>query len=188
MKSFKSLAIILVLGIALTGCTSASQEEAEEATTKDTPPKVVQEEKSVVKETKVNENETMSEEETVAAKEETAPQEESAQENKATPFAYEEYSKTKFSELNGQKRFALFFHADWCPTCRVLEKNIKSDLSTFPKNTVILKANYDTELALKKQYGVTTQSSLVFFDEKGNVIGSPLLNPSIAEIKSLLSS
>lgn len=59
--------------------------------------------------------------------------------------------------------YALHFHADWCPVCRVqsqvLEK-LKADKSL---NVTVFVVNYDKEKALKKQYGVHTQSTLIAF-------------------------
>ena len=49
----------------------------------------------------------------------------------------------------------------WCPTCRSFEKDVNEHLGDLPANTHILKANYDTEIALKKKYGVTTQTTFV---------------------------
>jgi thiol-disulfide isomerase/thioredoxin len=53
----------------------------------------------------------------------------------------------------------LFFHADWCPTCRQAEENfIKSGI---PENLTILKVNFDTATDLRKKYSVLTQTSFV---------------------------
>jgi len=64
----------------------------------------------------------------------------------------------------------LFFKADWCPSCRALDSNVKSNLDDVPEDLVLLSLNYDTETELKKKYGVTTQHTLVQIDSEGNMI------------------
>lgn len=83
---------------------------------------------------------------------------------------YSAYSQEKYDELLGKKPFALFFHAPWCPTCRGMEKAITEELTTFPKGTKILKADFDTEKALKEKYGITVQSTVVIIDAEGKAV------------------
>lgn len=62
--------------------------------------------------------------------------------------------------------YALHFHADWCPVCRAQSmalERLKSDKSL--KVTVYV-VNYDREKALRKQYGVHTQSTIIAFKGK----------------------
>lgn len=55
----------------------------------------------------------------------------------------------------------LFFHATWCPSCRALENDIKENADSIPGDVAIYKVDYDTATALKRQYGVTTQHSII---------------------------
>lgn len=64
----------------------------------------------------------------------------------------------------------IFFHASWCPSCRALDKNIQESQGDIPADLVILKADYDTETEMKRQYGVTTQHTLVQVDANGSMI------------------
>ena len=69
------------------------------------------------------------------------------------------------------KRPVIFFHAAWCPTCKALEDELTSGgLEELPSDLVILKTDYDTELDLRKKYGVTIQHTLVQVDEQGNEV------------------
>lgn len=77
-----------------------------------------------------------------------------------------DYDATTFAATEGRR--LLFFHAAWCPQCRALEQDIKT--SGVPVGYTIFKVNYDTETALKKQYGVTLQTTLVEVDENGNEV------------------
>ena len=84
------------------------------------------------------------------------------------------------ARAEGQK-VALFFHADWCATCRKWEEDLKSQLSKLPENARVLKVDYDNAKELVKDYGVTKQSTVVFLDEKGNV-AKKLMDPSLDKV------
>jgi thiol:disulfide interchange protein len=83
---------------------------------------------------------------------------------------YEDYSLEKLTALKGNEPFILFFHADWCKTCRKWESNVMDNLDSLPQNTHILRVDYDAEVDLKKEYGVTMQSIAVFIDGEGGVV------------------
>ena len=68
------------------------------------------------------------------------------------------------------KNIVLFFKADWCPSCRVLDADLRESLSDIPEDVVVLELNYDTETELKKKYGVTTQHTMVQVDTSGEMI------------------
>ncbi len=95
---------------------------------------------------------------------------------------YEAYSKVRFDELWGSEKFVLFFHADWCPTCRALEAALKEDLSVL-NGHVVLEVNYDTEEELKKEYGILVQSTVVFVDSNGSVFETRV-NPRLELIEN----
>ncbi|MEK7570254.1 MAG: thioredoxin family protein [Patescibacteria group bacterium] len=87
----------------------------------------------------------------------------------AAPAALVDYSAAALAAAQaGTGATVLYFHADWCPTCRVLEPDIQKNLSNLPKNLTILKVNYDKETMLKKQHGVTYQHTFVQVDDSGN--------------------
>lgn len=71
--------------------------------------------------------------------------------------------KSKYDDY----RKVYFFHASWCPTCKGIDDGLNSDLAALPKDTVIIKTDYDTENELKKEYGVTTQTTFVEVDNSG---------------------
>jgi len=88
--------------------------------------------------------------------------------NTANNLQYVDYSESKFNELKENKPFVLFFHASWCPTCRKLDSNINSSSEKL-KGANILKIDYDTATELKKEYSVTVQHTLVFFNADGTI-------------------
>lgn len=63
-----------------------------------------------------------------------------------------------------------FFHAAWCPTCKVADQDISSRVDEIPAGVTILKTDYDTENELKDRYGITYQHTFVAVDTAGNVL------------------
>lgn len=56
---------------------------------------------------------------------------------------------------------ALHFRADWCPTCRAQDKVLQSLEADKSLKLTVLAVNYDTEKALKRQFRVNAQSTLI---------------------------
>lgn len=85
--------------------------------------------------------------------------------------SYAVYSMEAFKKAGdmGQKR-VLFFHASWCPNCQMANKDFMKNAKNLPDNVVVFKVDYDTEMALKKQYGVVMQHTYVYVDKKGMAI------------------
>lgn len=85
------------------------------------------------------------------------------------PGTFTDYSPEKLA-LASNGTVVLFFHADWCPSCRGLEDDINAKLDQIPANTHILQLDYDTETELKKKYGVIRQHTLVVVDADGTEV------------------
>jgi thiol-disulfide isomerase/thioredoxin len=68
------------------------------------------------------------------------------------------------------KHIVLNFSATWCPSCRSLDKDINANLSTIPNGVEIYKIDYDSNVALRQQYGVTVQHTLVEITADGTMI------------------
>lgn len=94
---------------------------------------------------------------------------------------YLPYSAEKMAELKGKQKFAVFFHATWCGTCVNWENNLLAAGESLPENIQILKADYDTEKDLAKSLNVKSQSTLVYFNEKGEIVESAM-DPAIEEV------
>ncbi len=86
--------------------------------------------------------------------------------NSVSGSQYVTYSDDIVAKTSGTK--ILFFHAPWCPQCRALEASIKA--GTIPTGVTIIKVDYDSHQALRQQYGVTIQTTLVKVDDTGNLI------------------
>jgi thiol-disulfide isomerase/thioredoxin len=100
--------------------------------------------------------------------------------------SYEAYAPEKLALANDGK-VVLFFRASWCPTCRVLDADIRGNLGNIPEGVAILDVNYDTATELKQKYGVTYQHTLVQVDAEGNQIakwtGSPTLAALLGQVE-----
>lgn len=100
--------------------------------------------------------------------------------------SYESYSPDKLARAENGK-VVLFFRASWCPTCRALDANIRSNLGAIPEGVTILDVDYDNSTPLKQKYGVTYQHTLVQVDASGSQIakwtGSPTLADLVSQIK-----
>ncbi len=83
--------------------------------------------------------------------------------------SFEEWSPEKIA-LAETGDVVIFFHASWCPSCRTLAQNIRDNASDIPENLTILQADYDSEIEMRRQYGVTTQHTLVQVNAQGEMI------------------
>lgn len=96
---------------------------------------------------------------------------------------YTDYSESMIGKYEDT---VLFFHANWCPSCRTADTNLKAD-DVAGSGIAILKVDYDNSTELKKKYGVTTQHTFVSVDVEGNLIkkwsGSNDLGDIIEKIK-----
>lgn len=99
---------------------------------------------------------------------------------------YGVYSPEKIA-LAQTENVVLFFKANWCPSCRAVDADIKANLSKIPSKLNILEVNYDTATELKQKYGVTYQHTFVQVDVNGNMLkkwsGSSTLSALVAEVK-----
>ncbi len=87
--------------------------------------------------------------------------------NEAHGYA-DNYTPDKLETLKSTgKPFAVFVGADWCPGCKRLTKEIIANQIVLPKDTAILTANFDNELALRREYGVAVKHTGIFFDANG---------------------
>lgn len=83
------------------------------------------------------------------------------------PGSYQEYDQRSFESQSKTKR-VLFFHANWCSTCKSANQEFTQNLSKIPTDVTLFKTDYDTEKNLKKKYNITYQHTFVLVDENGN--------------------
>lgn len=76
---------------------------------------------------------------------------------------YIEYSEDEVARTAGTR--VLFFHAPWCPQCRMLDEDIKK--AAIPDGVTIFKTDYDSNQALRQKYGVTLQTTFIKLNATG---------------------
>lgn len=74
----------------------------------------------------------------------------------------------------------VFFHAEWCPSCKAAEAGIAS--GEIPEGLTVLKADFDTSIDLKKKYGVVAQHTFVQIDSDGNEVKKWVGGTNVASI------
>ena len=84
---------------------------------------------------------------------------------------YQAYSADAFAAVKDKKR-VLFFHAGWCPFCRVSDIKLSQNAGSFPKDAVVFKVDFDSAKDLKAKYAVTKQDTFVQVDSKGEKVTS----------------
>lgn len=88
---------------------------------------------------------------------------------------YVEYSKSALDQAAGNRR-VLYFYANWCPTCRPTDANLKQNVDKIPQDLIVIRVNYndsDTdqeEKDLAKKYDVIYQHTFVQIDNNGNQV------------------
>ena len=169
----KKLTLLILSSLLFAACTSAGpeitppSEEIPEIMDADIATDIVEEEAT---EEEITEEETTEEEST----EEEVVEEETTE---AAEAEYITYTKETYDSLIGQSAVVLYFHANWCPLCVQLEQNITENLADFPKGSKILEVDFDEELGLRQEYGITVQATLLTLSADGEVI-EKLSNPS----------
>lgn len=197
---YKDLAIIMLLvaSFTLVGCSKAqkaeektntevAQESAAKETTKatDSTAELATSDQPLEKSSPKTQPEK-TEQKKEEAKEEKTPAAELTEEEKkfleTNSPSIRNFSPALYQNIQGKKPVVLYFHASWCPTCKDLKKRIETDLSQLPENTKIMVVNFDESQQLKSDFGVVTQSTLVYLDQYNNKIATQI-NPSNEMLK-----
>ncbi|MEO8582072.1 MAG: thioredoxin family protein [Patescibacteria group bacterium] len=83
---------------------------------------------------------------------------------------YSTFSQSKLAESLAQgQTVVLYFYAPWCSTCTSFDQELKAQNHQLPDNVTILQVDYDSSSALKNQYNVLYQHTLVLLDKDGQV-------------------
>jgi thiol-disulfide isomerase/thioredoxin len=112
--------------------------------------------------------------------------EDPSESNQSTGEAiYTSYSEDALTKYKGKNK-VIFFHATWCSTCKAFNTELENKISELPSDTVVLKADYDSETDLRAKYGVNLQHTLVFIDDTGETTRDNLIQADVNSLKSAL--
>ncbi|MCB9834484.1 thioredoxin family protein [Candidatus Nomurabacteria bacterium] len=125
-------------------------------------------------------------EESVQAQVDSSDQQSVGQSSLEAESGYIDYDPAQLARAdNGD--VVLFFHAGWCPTCKILDQSL-TNTDFLSTGITVMKLDYDSETELKNQYGVTSQHTLVQVDSQGNLIKSWRGSYNLSQIEQELAS
>jgi len=78
----------------------------------------------------------------------------------------------KFIEENKNKLVLVDFWASWCGPCRMVEPVIEEVAEEYKDKIVVGKVNVDEEKELTMMFGIRSIPTIIFFNEKGEIIDS----------------
>lgn len=145
-----AIALIFGVGYLVTNNNSEAPESVTQESTSETVPETVATEETTTAEPVTNE---------VSSTEVSTTED-------AAPGVYTAYDADAIAESDAE-HILLFFHATWCPSCKALDADIVANADSIPAGVEIYKVDYDTSTDLKRQYGVTTQHSIIEITASG---------------------
>jgi thiol-disulfide isomerase/thioredoxin len=81
------------------------------------------------------------------------------------------YTEYRAGVVGSGEEVVLFFHASWCPYCQANDARLNAWHADGTLPLDVYKIDYDTAVALKSTYGVTTQDTFIRFDREGREVG-----------------
>jgi len=80
------------------------------------------------------------------------------------------------------KTVVLFFNATWCSECEKTRRDLAANKGKFPAGLTIVDIDYDTNVDLRRQYGVTVQHTFVKVNAAGDEVKKWTGTVSLQEI------
>jgi thioredoxin 1 len=98
------------------------------------------------------------------------------------------FNKVQYDRLMTERKpVVVEFHAPWCPVCKT-QKVLVGEIATGPefKDVAFLSADFDKEVALKKEMRVSAQSTFVVF-KNGKEVARSTGQTNKQELKALFT-
>lgn len=100
-------------------------------------------------------------------------------------FAFEAINQENFDEKVSGQNTMVKFTATWCPSCRVLEKNLVQ-LDTKKLGVSIYEVDIDKQMSLALKYKVNAIPTLVYF-KNGKITATEVGVSSVEELKGSIA-
>jgi thiol:disulfide interchange protein len=100
----------------------------------------------------------------------TTPNESAAKKAYVNTSNYLDYSEANLTTAHENGQVVLFFAANWCSSCTILDDELINSSSKLSPNVTVLKADFDNNRELKRKYNVLVQHTLVVLDENNNEV------------------
>lgn len=89
--------------------------------------------------------------------------------NENVRVRYFDFRQSAFDSSPARLRTVCFL-ASWDEYCKKADENILSSQGSIPDDQVIFKADFDSQVELKKKYGLNIKHECVVIDKSGEVI------------------
>jgi len=97
-----------------------------------------------------------------------------------------EYSDYQEGVIGNGKQSLLFFHAPWCPYCRINDARLLKLYEERAATVSTYKIDYDSHLDLRSRYGIVEQDTFVLIDGQGNAI-QEIFRPNEQKLRDLVA-
>ena len=118
------------------------------------------------------------------AREAAVQQEQEIEQKAEASNRYVDYTPEAFAASTTEKN-VINFDATWCYVCDAIEENILD--GEIPEDLTIFKADFDTEIELRKKYGVTSQTTFVQVTPEGDEITKWVMYDTAAGINEIVA-
>ena len=86
------------------------------------------------------------------------------------PGTYQEYSQDSIAVLPETSMIVLFFSSSGCQSCLQAEAALVRDIEQIPTNVHIFRVDYDSQLSIRRQWGVTSPHTFVEINTDGQFV------------------
>jgi hypothetical protein len=78
------------------------------------------------------------------------------------------FNQEKYTNLKNNQEMALFFHADWCDACRLVENDLKRGAGLVPGGLVLFRVDFDQQKDLVEDFQAKV-GQVVILNEQGEI-------------------
>ena len=175
------LAAIVVISIALSGCSPSTEPDIDASSTSPTSNAEPAPAESMSIDDDQQEPTQPSDPDTSEPTPETEAEASSEPPKTGSYITFAEFEEAP--ETYANSRTVLFFNADWCSTCQIARENFEKEAANLPSDLTIVIVDFDTATDMKKKYGVTIQHTFVQVDPEGTELAKWAGSVTVDEVE-----